>query len=272
LHPDNDSLVCSLGALPPPLQQQLSTTLRGVISDLVDASLDQQLHDSPHPDAAWIRSGANALLRALTREEPFVLGSLLPLLPDDAAAVLSELHARVPAAAAAKGAAANGNSSSAAYANGGPPSASKRSGRGGAAAAACAKTAAPPILRDDKVYLLISKLAATAAPSHSLRDGAALTRLLAWSSGAMKHALETLVHPSGSDDGSGSGNGHHAAAGAAAVGLSLEATYGAADLANGCVSLLMATAKRGGGQLPQEVLQRVHGLVDVALSVGGFGV
>lgn len=53
---------------------------------------------------------------------------------------------------------------------------------------------------------------------------------------------------------------------------SLEATYGAAHLANSCVSLLMAAVSHGAGggraELVDDVMWQVQDLVDVTLSVG----
>jgi hypothetical protein len=198
--------VCTPGALPAASQEQLSAALAGLMGELLNAALSQQLvavasgEAEPEADgagagAAWARSGANLLLRSLTREEPFLSGGLLPLLPGDAAAALQAIAPRVPA----KGvpAAANG----VATANGGPPpGASKKKDRSGGGGGADGKGAGPPLpalLRDDKAYLLLSKLVATAAPSGALRDGGALTRLLGWSSAAVRRALEALVHPAG---------------------------------------------------------------------------
>jgi hypothetical protein len=201
--------VCTPGALPAPRQQQLSGALRSLALALLDAALDQQLlavasgdDAAPGADggaaaaAPWAKSGANLMLRSLTREEPFLSGGLLPLLPEDAAAALEAVAARAPAKG---GASANG----AALANGGPPPAPKRgrgssgSGGSGDADGKAPGVPLPALLRDDKAYLLLSKLVATAAPAPALRDGAALTRLLTWSSAAVRRALEALVHPAG---------------------------------------------------------------------------
>lgn len=261
-------------------------------------------------DPAWAKSGANLLLRSLTREEPFVSSSRLPLLPDDAAAVLQAAQPLTPAPAAGGGAAG--------------------AAKGGAAARP-AGPAQQQLLRDDKVYALLSKLVATAGPAAAgaAGGGEALSRLLAWSSSAVQRALQLLVPAHGGllPPGAGARSlGHSHALGFAAwpharngdtlpctataapsqeVGAPfhlrprdeptpfaapstagadagpappLEATYGAADLANTCVSHLLAAARpgghgsggggAGGGDLPPEVLEQVEGVIDVALSVG----
>jgi hypothetical protein len=193
-HNTTNRLACAPGALPAPLQQQLSAALRPVVAALLAASLAQAAPDCFARPSAWLQSGAYALLRSLTREEPFVSGGLLPLQPDDAAAVLADLQSRVPAppppppssaAGSSNGGGASANGDRVAYSYGGAPPQPQKGGT----AAASAQLPVPPLLHDDKPYLLVSKLVATAAPAAALRDGAALTRLLAWSSGAMKHAL-----------------------------------------------------------------------------------
>ncbi|GBF91892.1 hypothetical protein Rsub_04997 [Raphidocelis subcapitata] len=266
-------LVGSPAALPPGLQQQLSSALRRALSGLFEAALEHQARAAadaaaaPRIDPAWAASGANLLLRAVTREEPFASGAPLPLLPEDAAALLASLAPRAPPppppsrAPSANGAAPQPRRSSA---DGGGGRKQKQGGaQAQAAAAAQAQAQLPALLRDDKIYLLVSKLVATAAPSPSVRGGAALTPLLGWSSGAVRHALEALVRPAGAD----------VARGAPPT---LEATYAAADLANACVSLLMEAAKPGagpagggggGGELPADVMRLVDDLLEVALSV-----
>ncbi|KIZ00094.1 hypothetical protein MNEG_7867 [Monoraphidium neglectum] len=235
-------LICLPTGLPPVPREQLSRALRGAVGALLAQALSQQeALRRGESGAAWARSGCNLLLRALTREGPFASGAPLPLLPEDAAALLQALR---PAAAAADGGGPLANGGGPAVANGGSgPAASVR---------------LPELLTDDKIYILISNLAATAAAVPALAGGAALVRLLVWSSRAVKQALRLLAPPSGHEG---------------APAPPLEATCGAADLANVCAALLLGASGGGGGagvvtgEVPVEVLRQVEDLIDLALSL-----
>jgi hypothetical protein len=133
-------------ALPLACKQQLSTAVQELLQALFIAVGVQ----TDALGSAWVKSGANLLLRALTRSPQFVRDPELPLLPDSAVAALRWLrHASLMRQG---GAGSSGGGAAAAGALGD----SSGSGGGGAASGMML------IARDDKVYLLITKLVLTA--------------------------------------------------------------------------------------------------------------
>lgn len=118
-------------------------------------------------DPAWVKSGCNLLLRALTRSPQFVADPELPLLPEAALATLAWLKAHTLEGAGAMAAAATTSAA--------PGRRSSAGGSGSTAVAAGAPALVQGVrspqgqllLRDDKVYLLLTKLilTATGAPA-----------------------------------------------------------------------------------------------------------
>jgi hypothetical protein len=215
-------------ALPAAVKQQVSRGIADLLVSLLEHAQQQELPVTPF----WLKSGCNLLLRALTRTDPFSNNPQLPLLPEDALKVLTWIDGNLAAkdasnqensngkwyAADTNGSAANGAAGGVGHGTGGDSPGVIEPAL--AADAATARKAAHSNLleRDDKLYLLASKLAVTAfAENHSVgsssssssnvlspgsgsssrvkqaKELAMLARLLSWSSNLVKGALERLI-------------------------------------------------------------------------------
>jgi hypothetical protein len=157
-------------------QQQLSSAVKQLLQALFATAAQQPLEQH----SSWIKSSCNLLLRALTRSPQFISDPMLPMLPGDAMGLLSWLNATAmgtSAAATAAGHHSAGSAGSGAVSNGSLLYSSMPDGDGDAAHSnsPCATGdeqvlaqqrqqygAGKLLLRDDKVYLLLTKLIITA--------------------------------------------------------------------------------------------------------------
>jgi hypothetical protein len=174
-------------SIPKAAQQQLSSAVQSLLQALFATAAQQPLEQH----SSWIKSSCNLLLRALTRSPQFITDPMLPLLPGDAIGLLSWLNAtglgtRAGAAAAA---AAAGHAAARAQGGNGPCNVALSNGnmqqhsvsaQDDADDAAHSNSpfatgdeqllaqqqqqygAGKLLLRDDKVYLLLTKLIITA--------------------------------------------------------------------------------------------------------------
>lgn len=144
---------------PSAAKQQLSKAFLQLLQQLITAASKQQAARSN----IWVKTGCNLLLRALTRSPQFLCDPMLPLLPEDAYSMLTWLREL------SMGSKATGVSSAGSAAE--VPSASSTAG-----AAAAQQSVAKLVWRDDKFYLLVTKLLITATgllPEDALAAAAA---------------------------------------------------------------------------------------------------
>ena len=220
-------LVCRMmgsAGFPAAVKQQVSPSIANLLVALLEEAQQQDLPVTPN----WLKSGCNLLLRALTRTDAFSTNPQLPLLPEDALKVLTWIDENLAAkdvssreegrwytddahsnGNAAKGAAGAGSDDIAAGVTAIKPSSAAAAVRG-------TGSAVQLLEKDDKLYLLASKLAVTAFADSSSSNGghlgsgggsssmvkrakdlAMLARLLSWSSNLVKGALERLINMQG---------------------------------------------------------------------------
>jgi hypothetical protein len=151
------------------MQQELSQAVKLLLEQLLSTVTQQQQQLTT---SSWVKSGCNLLLRALTRSVQFIEDPILPLLPADAFETLKWLQhtsmgtrAQPETAVALVNSAADGSNSSDAGAcdrisASGPAIASVADGHGSSSTGSA--SAGRILLRDDKVYLLLTKLVFTA--------------------------------------------------------------------------------------------------------------
>eukprot|EP00878_Enallax_costatus_P012821 GHUV01013388.1.p1 GENE.GHUV01013388.1~~GHUV01013388.1.p1 ORF type:complete len:2087 (+),score=705.77 GHUV01013388.1:215-6475(+) len=138
-------------SMPRSAQQQLSKAVLHLLQQLYTAASKEQAARSSN----WAKTGCNLLLRALTRSPRFVSDPTLPLLPEDANSMLQWLkQSSMPAPTAADSSSNQPNASGL--------RADAVGTAGGAAAAAGQQPASLLAWRDDKFYLLVTKLVLTA--------------------------------------------------------------------------------------------------------------
>lgn len=165
--------------LPAAAAQRLSEAVSGLLRSLYNTVAAQQLDSHTQ----WVKSGANLLLRALTRSPHFAADPVLPLLPAHALELLrwinltvaatQQLQQQRPSAVGMMGAAA---SAAKAHGTAARPTAHSSAGGGGGGSNSGSSATADHqplpqqlsgqgmmLLRtDDKVYLLLTKLVITA--------------------------------------------------------------------------------------------------------------
>uniref|UniRef100_A0A383V936 1-phosphatidylinositol 4-kinase n=1 Tax=Tetradesmus obliquus TaxID=3088 RepID=A0A383V936_TETOB len=164
-------------SIPKAAQQQLSSAVQQLLQALFATAAQQPLEQH----SSWIKSSCNLLLRALTRSPQFISDPMLPLLPADALRLLSWLNATAMGTTAAATAAATAGSGAVAVRNGGSASSNGNMQHSRTADDDAARSSSSPfaageelaqqqqqygagklLLRDDKVYLLLTKLIMTA--------------------------------------------------------------------------------------------------------------
>lgn len=178
--------------VPTSLKQQLSPALAELLRAMVTDTLAVEDPMSP----GWLKTSCHLLLRALTRTLEFARNSALPLMPADAEQLLQWAVQRLT-----------------------PPGSRAGSAGGGSSQELGTGVLPPMLLQDDKLYLVLAKLVATAygerGSSHAPSQGSSSTssysvrkgllqhnpqlmgQLLSWSSSLVKRSLDDFMQSTG---------------------------------------------------------------------------